>query len=174
MLLSVQSSSLRSSALLVGAFLLASPWVGFAQVGTADLFEEAQHFEDQQDYAAAENVFKKILSTDPESLEALKRLGILEQTTLRFPDSIVHFKHVLSQSPEYPQVNFFLAVSYFGQRNYPDAIASFEKELRTSTPHPATHYYLALTLESAGHIHEAIDELNSLAEKDPGKADVFY
>jgi tetratricopeptide (TPR) repeat protein len=115
-----------------------------------------------------------VLTSDPNNLEALKRLGIVEQTELKFNDSIEHFKRVLGEHPDYPQVNFFLGLSYFGLRDLNNAIAGLERELKTPTPHPAARYYLASALEAAGRVNDAMNQLNQLDAQSPGNPNVLY
>ena len=165
--------------LLVGIFvalesLILTPTLGVAGQGNADLLQQAQAYEDQQNYPAAENVYRAMLASEPDNPEALKHFGILEQTELKFEESIKHFKRVLKDQPEYPQVNFFLGLSYYAQHNYQNAVTSFQQELKTPTAHPATGYYLALALEGEGRMDEAIDRLNQVAAKNPNKSDVFF
>ncbi len=156
-------------------WLVSMPAAGLAQQeGVEDLLKQAQVYEREQNYAAAESVYRKVLASDRNNSEALKRLGIVKQTELKFNDSIELFKFVLREHPDYPQVNFFLGLSYYGQHDFNDAIASFQEELKTSSPHPATRYYLALALEAGGRMNEAIDQLNQVAAANPDKADVLY
>jgi tetratricopeptide (TPR) repeat protein len=140
----------------------------------ANLFKQAQVYEQAQNYSAAERAYHQVLASDPANTEALKRLGIVEQTELKFHDSIKDFQRVLRGHPDYRQVNFFQGLSYYGLRDWDHAMASFRRELKTSDPHPATRYYLALALEAKGRIDEAIDQLNEVAANNPNKADVFY
>src|SRR5437879_13597935 len=148
---------LKAEVALLG-WLAIMPATGLAQQkGPADLFEQAQVYERERNYAAAESVYQKVLASDSDNPEALKRLGIVQQTELRFSDSIELFKRALRVHPDYPQVNFFLGLSYYGRHDLSDAIASFHEELKTSTPHPATRYYLALVLEAEGRTNDAID-----------------
>ena len=144
------------------------------QEGTPELLKKAQADENAGNLTAAESDYSKLLASDPDNPEALERLGVVEQTELKFRNSIGHFRSVVRRHPEYPQVNFFLGLSYYGLRDWASAMASFRQELKMSAPHPATRYYLALALEATGHIDDAIDELNQMAAKDPNKADVFY
>src|SRR5438128_5685962 len=104
--------------------------VAQAQEGLQALLDKARVLEKAGDYAAAERVYDQALALDPANPEILKRLGVLEQTELKFADSIAHFGQVLSGDPAYPEVNFFLGVSYFGQNDYSSAIRSFERELQ--------------------------------------------
>jgi len=63
------------------------------------------------DYQAAERVYRQALVLAPGHLETLKRLGVLQQTELKFPESVESFKQVLAHDAHYPDVNFFLGVS---------------------------------------------------------------
>jgi tetratricopeptide (TPR) repeat protein len=161
-------------ALTVG-WLMAFPLMGGAQQeGAAELFKQAKVLEDAQNYAAAESLYLKVLASDPDNSEALKRLGILEQTDMKLDDSIAHFKRVLAAHPDYPEVNFYLGLSYYGKHDFPNAIASLQQEAKTPTAHLATQYYMALALESDGRTDEAIDQLNVAGARNPKKADVFF
>jgi protein O-GlcNAc transferase len=156
-------------------WLVSMPAAGSAQQEqAADPFKQAQVYESRQNYAAAESIYRKVLASDPHNPEALKRLGIVEQTELKFSDSIECFKRVSREHPDYPQVNFFLGLSYYGQRDLNDAIASLNQELKTSTSHPATRYYLALALEAVGRINDAIVQLDQVGAENPNNANVFY
>ncbi len=172
--LSVRGWYSRTPILLLVVGVLAFNEGAFAQQGNADLLQEGQQFEEQRNYPAAEDVYRKVLATDPDNPEALKQLGVIEQTEMKFPESIADFKRVLASAPEYPQVNFFLGLSYYAQHDYKDAITSFQQELKTPTPHPACGYYLGLAFDGDGRPDAAIDTLNVVAAKYPGKSDVFF
>src|SRR5882724_3472849 len=104
-----------------------------SQSNVDTLFEQARGEERTGDYIAAERTYKQALALAPENLEALKRMGVLLQTELRFDDSIQSFKQVLAIDPAYPGVNFFLGVSYFGKNDLGQSIESFDRELKTPT-----------------------------------------
>jgi protein O-GlcNAc transferase len=138
------------------------------------LFEQARGEERTADYPAAERTYKQALALAPENLEALKRMGVLLQTELRFDDSIHSFKQVLAIDPAYPEVNFFLGVSYFGQNDLGQSIDSFDRELQTPSPHPRSHYYLGLALQSSGRTEEAISQFNQSLNQSAKDADALY
>jgi tetratricopeptide (TPR) repeat protein len=163
----VRGGFLMMAAAVLG-WLVAAPGTGLAQqAGAADLFSQAQVYEREQNYAMAEGVYRRLLASDPNNPEALKRLGIVEQTEFKFKESIEVFQHVLREHPNYPQVNFYLGLSYYGQRQFKDAITSFQQELKTGEPSPPTRYYLALAFEAEGRTNEAIDQLNQAALQNP-------
>jgi tetratricopeptide (TPR) repeat protein len=138
------------------------------------LLEQARNEEKTGDYASAQRIYRQALALSPNSPEVLKRLGILEQTELKFEDSIRLFKQVLAGDAQYPGVNFFLGVSYFGRNEFSQSIDSFERELTTPNPHPRCRYYLAMALQSSGRIEEATSQLNQSLAQNPKDADALY
>jgi tetratricopeptide (TPR) repeat protein len=138
------------------------------------LLEEARGEENAGSYDAAEHTYKQALVMAPGNLETLKRLGVLQQTELRFDDSIQLFKQVLAGDSQYKGVNFFLGLSYFGKNDFAHSIDSFEDELKTPKPHPRTQYYLGLALQSEGRIDEAISHLNQSFAQDPKDTNTLY
>ena len=158
----------------LAALITASAGAAQTQSSVEGLFERARTSEKAGDYAAAERTYRQALALAPDSLEALKRLGILEQTELKFEDSIGLFKQVLASDARYPGVNFFLGVSYFGKNEFSQSIDSFERELSIANPHPRCRYYLALALQSSGRIEEAISQLNQSLAQNPKDADTLY
>jgi len=138
------------------------------------LLEQARKSEKNGDYRAAERAYLQALTVSPGDLETLKRFGVLQQTELKFDESIRNFQQVLDHNPQYAEVNFFLGVSYFGQNDLVQAIRSFEQELATARPHPRCRYYLALTLQSAGRVDEAIAQLDRAVEENPKNLDALY
>lgn len=145
-----------------------------AQIDLQSVLAQARNFEHQENYAAAESAYQQALALVPGDLETMKRLGVLYQTEMKFPDSIHLFQLVLAASPQYAEVNFFEGVSYLGQNNFQQAIDSFERELKTPKPHPRCRYYLALALRSSGRTDEAIAELDRAVIDNPKDADALY
>lgn len=144
------------------------------QLELATLYDQARTLEKSGNYAAAERIYLRGLELAPGNPETLKRLGIVEQTELKFNESIVHFKQALSMDMQYPEVNFFLGVSYLGQNDFTNAIQSFEKQLTTAKPHPRCRYYLGLAFQSAGRMEEAISAFNGAVAENPKDGDALY
>src|SRR5437879_1753695 len=170
------SSPARLWAVLIclsSSVLLAAPVVP-GQSDVAAFLEQARTAEKTGDYQAAERVYLQALAIAPGNLETLKRLGVLQQTELKFGESVENFKQVLTHDAQYPEVNFFLGVSYFGENDFNQAIRSFELELGTPTPHRRCRYYLALALQAAGRIEESISQLNRALADNPKDADALY
>jgi tetratricopeptide (TPR) repeat protein len=148
--------------------------VAWAQGGVDTLLEQARAAEKISDYAAATRIYERALVLSPGNLEVLKRLGVLEQTELKFDSSISHFQQVLAREAQYPEVNFFVGMSYFGQGDFQGAIHSFKLELENAKPHPRCRYYLALALQSTGRLQDAISQLNQAIANNPNDADALF
>ena len=145
-----------------------------AQANFAPQLDQAHALEMKGDYGAAERIYLQALELAPGNPEVLKRLGILEQTEVKFPESIAHFKQVLAHDPRYSGVNFFLGVSYLGENDFNQAIQSFETDLASENPHPRCRYYLGLALQSAGRAEEAMSQFNRAVAENPDDADALY
>ena len=158
---------------LLGACMLVAMAVA-AQSNLDTLLGQARVAEKSGDYAGAARIYEQALGLAPGDLEVLKRLGVVEQTELKFDDSIAHLKQVLLRNQQFPEANFYLAVSYLGKNDFQDAIESFQSELATPKPHPRCHYYLALALQATGRTDDAVAELNRALADNPNDADTLY
>ncbi len=168
-------SALRRSFLIFGAFFMAVPVrLGATPVDLKALLEQARIYEKAGDYPGAERVYRQGLRIAPDNPEVLKRLGILEQTELKFNDSIRHFQQILSGSPQYPEINFYLGVSYLGLNQFQEAVESFQRELVTPHPHPRCHYYDAVALQSLGRIDDAAAQFHQSLAQNPNDLDALY
>jgi len=160
-------------AVLISAIMVSAP-AAATQSDLDALLGQARVAEKAGNYADAARVYQQALALAPGNPEVLKRVGVLEQTELKFDDSIAHFQQVLAHDPQYPEVNFFLGVSYFGKNDFPHAIESFNQELAVAKPHSRCRYYLGLALQSSGRIEDAISQLNRSLTENPSDADSLY
>jgi tetratricopeptide (TPR) repeat protein len=167
------SRSLPFQAGLIGFCVLLAA-AAAAQSNLDALLGQARTEEKAGDYSGAARIYEQALALAPGNLEVLKRLGVLEQTELKFDDSIARFRRVLAVNAEYPEVNFYLGVSYLGKNDLRGAIESFQHELSTPKPHRRCRYYLALALQSSGRTDDAVAELNRALGDNPTDADSLY
>lgn len=166
-----RQQSLRAA--IIAAYVLLGLMVA-AQSNLDTLLGQARTAEKGGDYSGAARIYDQALALAPRSPEVLKRFGILEQTQLKFDDSIAHFRRVLALDPRYPEINFYLGVSYIGKNELREAIESFQQDLATPKPYPRTRYYLALALQSSGRMDDAVAELNRGLADNPDDADALY
>src|SRR5439155_21538719 len=90
----------------------------------------AAELEKQGDYGGAEKVYQEALAASPGQAEIMKRLGIVYQSELKFPESLGAFQKVIASNPQYPEVNFYLALSYFGLNAFGKALLIFDAEIK--------------------------------------------
>ena len=164
----------RVAAIFLAVGLLPLSAQPHPQADATSLLAKAREAEKNSDFVSAEGIYRQALRLEPDNLEVLKRLGVVEQTQLKFADSIAHFKTILTHEPNYPEVHFFLGASYLGQDDLPNAIRSFQDELKLPKPHPRCRYYLGIAYESAGQIEAAIGQFNAALTENPKDADSLY
>jgi protein O-GlcNAc transferase len=167
-------SSRLACLLLSGLFLGVFQAPSVLSTDVKSLLDQARIHEKAEDYSGAEQTYRQALTLAPDDPEVLKRLGILYQTELKFPESIELFRRALSNSPQHPEVNFFLGASYLGSNQFQKATESFQAELSTPNPHPRCHYYNAIALVSLGRPDDAITQFNRSLARNPKDADALY
>ena len=167
-------SSRLACLLLSGLFLGVFQAPSVLSTDVKSLLDQARIHEKAEDYSGAERTYRQALTLAPDDPEVLKRLGILYQTELKFPESIELFRRALSNSPQHPEVNFFLGASYLGSNQFQKATESFQAELSTPNPHPRCHYYNAIALVSLGRPDDAITQFNRSLARNPKDADALY
>src|SRR5262249_3107134 len=89
-------NNLRAALGCLIASVLFAPPVVRAQSDVGTLLEQARAAEKTGDYQAAERVYFQALALAPDYLETLKHLEMLQQTELKFPESIESFKRVMA------------------------------------------------------------------------------
>ncbi|HZC23457.1 MAG TPA: tetratricopeptide repeat protein, partial [Candidatus Binatia bacterium] len=95
---SLTSRTARAVLVIAATFLS----MAVAQSVPDSLLQQARRAEKAGDYASATRVYQQALATAPRNPEVLKRLGVLEQTELKFDDSIAHLRQALALNAEYP------------------------------------------------------------------------
>lgn len=139
-----------------------------------DYLGQAKPYEDKGDYAGAERVYRSGLSVFPNSLELMKRLGIILQTELRFQDSIDTFQAVLAKDPKYPEVNFYEGLSYYGLNQFDKAVDGFTRELQVNPSYRRAHYFDAQALQALNRNGEALIQYEALLKDNPKDARVLF
>src|SRR6266571_8284898 len=139
-----------------------------------EYFRRARELEQHEDYAGAERLYQDAAKSYPHQPEILKRLGIVYQTELKFPESLDTFSRVLQGAPQYPEVNFYQGLSYFGLNQFDKAIEAFNKELEANPKYRRARYYEALALQSLNRNADALGQYEILLKDDPGDTTVLY
>jgi tetratricopeptide (TPR) repeat protein len=139
-----------------------------------EYFERAAALEKAEKLGEAEKVYKEALRAFPDHPEIEKRLAIVYQTELRFPESIEILENILRRAPAYPQAGFYLGLSYFGLNRYEAAAAALEKALQADRQDRRARYYLSMVYQAQGRNLDAIRQLEDLLADHPGDARALY
>jgi tetratricopeptide (TPR) repeat protein len=139
-----------------------------------DYFQQARDSEKRGDYAGAEKIYQEAAKSFPNQPEILKRLGIVYQTELKFPESIEAFQRVLQDAPQYPEVNFYLGLSELGLNQFDKAVEDFNKELDANPKYRRARYYEAQALQSLNRNADALRQYEILLQDQPNDAAVLY
>ncbi len=137
-------------------------------------FSQARALEGSQNYAGAEQIYLDAAKNFPHNPEVLKRLGIIYQTELKFPESIETFQQVLKIDPKYPEVNFYIGLSYFGINQYDESIAAFDKQLEIDPKYRRAHYFEAQVYQSLNRNADALRQYEILLKEDPTDKKALY
>jgi tetratricopeptide (TPR) repeat protein len=137
-------------------------------------FGQASEAEKREDYAGAERIYLEAAKDYPNQPEILKRLGIVYQTELKFPESIDTFQKVLDGAPQYPEVNFYQGLSYFGLNQFDKAIDAFNKELEFNPKYRRAHYFEAQAYRSLNRNSDALRQYEILLQQDPNDKETLY
>ena len=160
---------------LIAILLLIQAQAPAARPQTLEAYlSEAKQLEEKRDYDGAIRVYQQAQSAFPDQPEVLKRLGIMYQTELKFPESIQAFQRVLRLDPQYPETNFYLGVSFLGYNDYAKALGSFEQELKFHSDYGRAHLYAAKSLLALGQEGQAIQHYQVLARQNPNDARVWF
>jgi tetratricopeptide (TPR) repeat protein len=143
--------------------------------GVDSYLQRARELEQKERYSDAEQVYREGLSALPDNPELQKRLAVLYQTQLRFPESVALLRKVLAKDPTYAEANFYLGLSFFGMNQYAEAAASLEKELETNpSGRRRTRYYLAQVYQAQERNLNAIEQLELLVRDYPDDTRALY
>ncbi len=105
--------------------------VGAASGSVAALVAQAKASRDTNP-AESERLFKEVLATDPNNLEALTQIGRFFTMKKDYPQAIQHYQRALQVNDQAADVHFNLGFIYLAQGAYDSAKASYENCLALS------------------------------------------
>jgi predicted Zn-dependent protease len=112
----------------------------------------------------AEQVFRRHLAVQPESLNGLMQLALSILCQQRWPDAAVVLRQIIAIKPDFTQAHYNLGFALAQSGDSPGAIVSYREALRTSPGDITTHLALAEELFLSGQKEAAFDQLKRAAE----------
>lgn len=119
----------------------------------------------------AGEIYKKILETDPNNVDALNLMGVLLQSGGQLDTAIVLLEQATKLAPDYaaPFVNLGNALQLAGRAE--DAVDAFEKAMALEPGGPEAANNLASALNDLGRHEEAVRACQSALKLKPGFAE---
>jgi predicted O-linked N-acetylglucosamine transferase (SPINDLY family) len=121
--------------------------------------------------AAAEQIYRQILSADPIQPDALHLLGLIALQARQFPQAIDLISRALQFRPDWPEAicNLSSALNEAGRRD--EAIAGYRRAVSINPGFAIAWHSLAGALAASGKSDQAIDAYRSAIAADPNYPD---
>jgi tetratricopeptide (TPR) repeat protein len=140
---------------------------------TDDTLLAAQLAEDQNNYAGAEQEYKKALAADPKSIPSAEGLARTLIHESKFADAEPVLQQVLQQEPNDPVLLAQSAMALAGQGKTQDAITQLETLHRQNPNQPAVTRMLADLYSTGGQAANAEPLYQQLLSSDSQNADLL-
>jgi len=131
-----------------------------------DLALAAEHHKEGR-VEEAERIYRRILRTNPNNVDALRMLGRLAAGARRHTDAEHLFRRALRLAPGFTGVMQDLARLLKEQSRFEEAIELLEKVVELEPGNPQAHFQLASTLAPASHTYRALEEYEKALELSP-------
>jgi predicted Zn-dependent protease len=140
---------------------------------TDDTFLAAQLAEDQNNYAGAEQEYRKVLAANPKSIEVAEGLARALIHESKFSDAVQVLQLALQQEPNDPVLLAESATALAGEGKPHDAIPQLEALHRQNPNQPAVTRMLADLYSSNKQAAKADPLYQQLLDSDPHDADLL-
>jgi tetratricopeptide (TPR) repeat protein len=121
----------------------------------------------------SESFCKEILKAQPDNLDALHILGLLNYQNRHYDSAIEYFQKILQIDPTNTFAYFNLANSFREKGNFDEAITYYLKALQHNPNFEDAYYNLGLTYKKKGQINEAIITYQKALQLNPNAIDVY-
>jgi tetratricopeptide (TPR) repeat protein len=105
----------------------------------------------------AEKVYREILRTNPENVDALRLLGTLMMTIGRVHQAENLFRRAAAYAPDYVEAHLDLGRILKEQQRLQESIESFERAIELEPANVQANFQLASVLAPAARTHDAIE-----------------
>ena len=139
-----------------------------------NLLSRASIFCQQGDYAKAQSVYKKILSGNPDDIDALFGFGLLAQTLKQRDIAFTIFSKIISLDREHCQAFFQRGRIYIQKKQYDNAITDFDCALSIDPD-----FFEAISSRGIAHSKQldfdsALSDFCKAVKIRPQSSDAFY
>ena len=145
------------------------------KIGLFNLMSDARDVaqSDRKSEAAAEKaieLYKRVLSTDPNVIDAWFNLGNLTSRLRRFPEAIGYFKRALALKPDYDLPVINMANAYRQMGDDQAALAGYEHYLTIDPTNAHVRYQIGEIYLDRGDEAHAVQDFKDALRMDPREA----
>ncbi len=155
--------------------LSAGPLVGvLAQTDASRLYQKALDAERRQDWAAAAQAYRGLLSIAPELPELLNNLGIALHYQGRYLESAGWLEKALAKNPEMTGARLFLGIDHYLLGQYDLAVTDLTQVTRREPGNAAAWLHLGAAQLARGATAEAIGSLETADRLNPDDIETLH
>lgn len=136
----------------------------------AGMLREALEHEGREEYDRAEEIYRDILKSDPDHVEAARLLAAIAVRHEQHREALVFLQHAVEIAPDYSRALVDLANVHRQLDEFENAESTARKVVALSPEKAEAYMLLAGVLGSAGRHEDAIEMYSKVLELDPGKS----
>jgi len=118
----------------------------------------------------AEQLYRKVLRSNPTNVDAMRLLGNVTLQTGRIYQAERLFRRALSNAPDYVLAQIDLGCALKKQSRLEEAIDQFRQAIRLEPDNVQAHYLLGSTLSNAAQTYQAVEAYQRVLELAPTHA----
>ena len=120
----------------------------------------------EEDYAASEARFIKIIESDPHNEQAFSGLAKLYLSQDKAGEAVETYRFLVKHHPDAAEYHEGLGLACHAEKQFDKAVEAFERAIELA-PQAANYYMnLALSLQAEGHVEEAVLNYRRAADLD--------
>ncbi|MEC4986491.1 MAG: tetratricopeptide repeat protein, partial [Oscillatoria sp. PMC 1076.18] len=136
------------------------------------LQEALKHYQAGR-FAAAEQICRKIVQSEPRQADALHLLGILAYEQGNQPEAIAKYRQVIEIKPDNPDVHNNLAIALKNQGDLDPAIVHYQKAINLRPNSADSYKNLGLAYKEKGLLAESATAYQQAIKLQPEQADLY-
>ena len=125
------------------------------------------------DLSKAENIYQKILKTDPNHFQSLHLLGVIAYQRGQKEESLELITHALTLNPKVAEAHNNLGNVFKALGRQDEAFASYKRALNLQPNYADAHNNLGLVLKEQGKLDEAVVSYQEALRLKPGFAGAY-
>jgi tetratricopeptide (TPR) repeat protein len=138
----------------------------------SDRIEAAVKLHQSGDLAAAESVYREVLKSTPQHIDALHLLGVVCQQTGRLEQGLKYLRQAIALCDTVPGFHFHLGLALKQQGEIPAAVTAYRRTLELKPEFGEAALNLGACLQELGQLDAAIDCYRQAAACQPTSAGI--